>query len=379
VRSGFEDRHRGAYEAEIVELDPGLTGDNRVRVTAESGDEISSLVEQMRQTMGDVNVVLSHDLIYQPNMWKQHVAARRLAAERPDLRWLHWVHSATNLNAANRTGGFRRELSGPFPNSKIVAFHAEEINRKGSMYGYERDQVLVIPNSIDFTADFHPAARQLVESANLMKADLILIYPCRLDSGKQPHILIEIGAALREAGYDTRVVFCDFHSKDGDKAAYRDRLKQKGGDFTYFTSDLEGEENGAPYSYCIPHQAVMDLMRLADFLVHPSMSESGPLTIPEAMFARCGLVLNFDLPVFRQWDEYALMGKFSSGIDALTGGIGETTTTYANREEYMRHIAAGVVYLSEHNPVLKAHVQARKVYSLEAVWPKLWSAIEGAW
>jgi hypothetical protein len=119
-------------------------------------------------------------------------------------------------------------------------------------------------------------------------------------------------------------------------------------------------------------------MDYADIFIHPSRSESDPLTVPEAMWKRCGLMLNFDLPVFRQWDGKALFGKFSSNIDVLTGQPGETNTEYSSREMYMYEMAGKVAYILRNNPILANHVEIRKTRSLEAHWQKLWAAIEGA-
>jgi glycosyltransferase involved in cell wall biosynthesis len=171
------------------------------------------------------------------------------------------------------------------------------------------------------------------------------------------------------------VVVIDFHSTAGDKATYRSKLKVQAEELnvpTIFTSDLQYPNA----SYHLPHQAVLDLMDYADIFIHPSRSESDPLTVPEAMWKRCGLMLNFDLPVFRQWDGKALFGKFSSNVDVLTGQPGETNTEYSDRNMYMYEMASKVAYILRNNPILANHVEIRKTRSLEAHWQKLWAAIE---
>jgi glycosyltransferase involved in cell wall biosynthesis len=383
VRAGFDRVHSERYPgAEVKELDPGAVGDNRVEVTPESEGEVENLLGQMRDALEGYDVVLTHDLIYQPNMWKYHVASRRLAVERGGgLRWLHWVHSATAMNTVAQTGTYKEELEGRFPFSKLVVMHGEETTRKRNAFGYDLADVVTIPNPVDFLEHAHPAARQAVKALRLMAADVIAVYPCRLDRGKQPHLVIELFGHLLDSGYDARVVVCDFHSCGGDKVTYREEMKQQAYQRRVpllFTSELEGEADGTPYSYAIPHAAVMDLMHLADVLVHPSRSESDPLIIPEAAWARCGLVLNFDNPAFRRFDENAVFGKFSSNIDIATGMPGETETRYDDRNGYFRHVAGLIAYQMEHNPVLALHAKMRKERSLEGVWPRLWAAVENA-
>ena len=143
VRKGFDPteaskvygRGRVGTLGGVGVFDPGETGSNVVNVTPDSEAEIASLEAQFEEHLADKDVVLTHDLIYQPNMWKYHVAARRFAPKHPNVRWLHWVHSSTDLGTAVQTGRFASELRGRFPNSHLVAMHEEEINRKGGMFG----------------------------------------------------------------------------------------------------------------------------------------------------------------------------------------------------------------------------------------------------
>ena len=256
------------------------------------------------------------------------------------------------------------ECQDQFPNSRLIAMHNEEINRKGTLYDYERDQIVVIPNPVDLTENFHELAKKIVKEMKLYSRDVIAIYPARLDRGKQVHIVIEIFDKLRYQGWDAAVVVIDFHSTAGDKAKYRDEMKAGREDWVLFTSSLpEG-------SYHIPHKAVMDLFEYSDIFIHPSRSESDPLTIPEAMWKRCGLMLNFDLPIFRQYDGRALFGKFSSGIDVHTQMPGETKTSYEDRDGYMGNLASAIAYEMQNNMVLYNHANVRKERSLETVAQK---------
>ena len=382
VRRGFsDDGELSELCADMGLLDPGEATANTVQVTQSAARNIAALAVQMEDALRGVDVVLTHDLIYQPAQWLAHVAARRIARSYPSISWLHWVHSATALNTADRTGKYRDELRGVFPNSRLVVMHGEELTRKAGAFGYEVDQAVIIPNALDITEYWHVAAQQAVDRWGLMLADCVIVYPCRLDRGKQPHIVIEVAAALQAAGVDTRAVIVDFHSTAGDKATYRDELKAQAkaaGAQVFFTSDLEGNEPGYPWAYAIPHKAALDLMSLADVLVHPSMSESDSSILAEAMWARAGLVLNFDLPPMRQHDGHALFYKFSSALDVNTGQPGSTTTNYGNRAAYMREVAGGITYILRNNPVLNRRVWVRQTKSLEAAWRPLWAAIEAS-
>lgn len=378
VRKGWRepgDLYPGVQAVPVLDHGPDV-GSNAVRITERSAEDVARLTVQLYQALQGVDVVLTHDLIYQPNAWLLHVAARRVAKKRSDLAWLHWVHSATNMGVSEQLGPFRQEVRPPWPNAKLVVMHDEELQRKSTLYRYEPDKVVVVPNAIDLCEGYHPLARRCVEEWELEDADVLAVYPCRLDRGKQPHVVAEVFAALRGMGYDARLVIVDFHSVGGDKAAYRREMKERAaadGLPLHFTSDLGGE-----CSYHVPHKGVLDLFGFADMLVHASKSESDPLILQEAIWARCGLVLNFDNPVFRPYGGVSLQYKWSSAIDVHTGLPGETTTTYKDRAAYMRGCAGGVAYLVRHNPVLRAHAECRKTRGLRAVWRRnLWPAIEG--
>jgi len=244
------------------------------------------------------------------------------------------------------------------------------------MFGFERDQMVIVPNPLDIMEDYHPLTRSIL-GEKAWAADIIIVYPARLDRGKQVEVIGEIAEALNVQGWATLVLVCDFHSTAGDKDVYRKEMKERFGGFMSFVSDHAKET-----SYRVPHKVVMDLFDYADVFIHPSRSESDPLIVPEAAWRRNLLVLNFDLPVFRQYDGRALFGKFSSNIDVTSGQPGETKTAYGNRADYMAGQARAIAYMVQQDPILRNHRIVRQVRSLEAVATKaLLPAIHGvlAW
>jgi hypothetical protein len=238
VRDGFN--HHSLYETKKI-------------VTLRNPDWLSKFLENF-------DIVFTHDLIFQEGMVELCERAFQIAIERPELKWLHWVHS----------NGFREVKH--FPNSRIIAFHNEEVERK-KRWGYK---TVVIPNPFDVMADYDPLACQIIQQNELWTKDAIAVYPCRLDRGKQPHIVCEIFEHLP----NSKVIIADFHSTLDDKVAYRDEIKERFGDLVFFTSDIS--------AYQIPHKAVMNLFEYADILIQPSQSETDSLIVHEAMWQRCG-------------------------------------------------------------------------------------------
>lgn len=369
-KPGFE----GFEGAEVRNVDPGKTS-NEIRIDDNTAAEIGTLTNQLKDVLQDDTIVLTHDVIYQRALWKYRVACRRIAKEKPGIKWLHWVHSGTARYDPSELREYRYECEGPSPNATLVAFHDEERMRKGLLFSYEQHNIVTVPNPIDITDSYHPVAMEAIDRGNLWDADVIAVYPCRLDRGKQPHIIVEVFAELAAMGYDVRVVFVDFHSTGGDKVDYRNEIKRLARNVPIlFTSDLEFPEA----EYHIPHKAVMDLIEFSDVFIQPSVSEGDPLVWSEAAWKCKGLVGNFDLPVHRLWQGDALLYKFSSSIDVTTGLPGDTTTGYGDRQAYMRHVAGGIAYQMRFNPVLKLHAETRKRRAWPNVWRKwLWPLIEG--
>lgn len=374
VRSGFSNRDEQTIldlGARLKIIDPGEAGSNQIHVTEDSEQDIVRLAEVLDQELGDV--VLTHDLLFQANMWKYNVACHRLKKPR---RWLHWTHSG-GATPQSKAGKYRKAIRSKIPGSRLVAFTTEEFMRLGGQYGYELDEIVLIPNPMDIIEYMSPLAQRIYKMCKLWRKDVVCIYPARLDRGKQPEVILEIFACLAEQ-YDVQVIFVDFASVAGDKAVYRKQLREQAEQMdvpVLFTSDLEGEQDGAPFQYCVPHKTILDLFELSDVFVHPSMSERDPLILQEAAWKRMPLILNFDLPVFRQYEGQALFGKFSSYIDVATGGHGETKTEYGDRTGYMRHIAGAIAYQIENVPVVQLHLKIRRERSLEGAYRRLWAAI----
>lgn len=351
---------RGNYQhpdhAHVAYLDPGEIDNNVVNLTTRSDDEIKNLVAQMANVFGNIEVILCHDVIYQPNLWKYHIALRLYCdtLEQPPVL-VHWAHSASMMDVAKQTGGYYPLLAQWPRNAYLVAFSHDEVERKRVMFDCPADRVVVLANGIDFSKYFHPLTELIISKAKLWHQDLIAIYPCRLDRGKQPHIAAEIVSQIVASGVKATLLLVDYHSISGDKLTYREEIKEAYGRVVQFTSELDGR-----LAYEVPGQVLRELFLLSDFLIHPSMSEGDPLVVQEAAFAGCGLVLNYDLPPFRAHQGTAIMGRFSSAINAATGMLGQTVTEYHDREAYMAYIGRQMVHQLNSNPIAKARALARK-------------------
>jgi len=311
----------------------------------------------------DVDVVLTHDLIYQcATMWLNY-AARWWASKHSDTLWLNWVHSATPSPVWTTQDERLTNLQRHFPNSFTVFPNSFDVPRIARNFRCEMDEVAVVPHPTDICnfLGFQEITKRLVRDKRLLEADVILVYPVRLDRGKQVEYVMRTAAAVKALGRSARVVCCDFHSTGGDKVKYRDELKALAVDLGLnsiemtFTSEYDDS-----LEMRVPREVVRDLKMLCNVFVQPSVSETYSLITQEAALCGAFLVLNRDFPPFRAiYGPKAAYFQFSSGMDALTGMDGETRTEYADIDDYFKSIALRVLYELETNPVLAQNRRIR--------------------
>lgn len=324
--------HRDDIELRRI---PGVPRSNRIAVDETWDEDIEKLRAAMVVALEGVTHVITHDMAYQPAQIKHWLAAAQIADVRPDLFWLHWIHSATNSFMTQR----RRFREEPFPNSKLVFPNAYDVTRVANNYRVPETDVVHVPHATD-PSEFllsHPLSRRLAADINLWDADIIGCYPVRLDEGKQVELGLEVFAALKRMKLEIRYVVFDFHSTGGNKVTYRKRLKRdckklglQIGREIVFMSEWSKETHVRS-----PHAMIRDLMVAGDLFVLPSKSESFSLIAQEAALCKNLLLLNFDFPPIRSiYGEDALYAKFSSNIDVMSGEDGETNTKYDSTKGY---------------------------------------------
>ena len=326
----------------------------------------------LREILKDVGVCITHDVIYQPAHLIHNLASRKIADERSDLRWLHWIHSATSPHILCNKEEVKMLIRRPFPHAFICYPNQYDRNRVATNFRYEEHLVKYVPHPIDIPdyLGFHEYTREFADQYGLIQADIIMVYPVRLDRGKQVQMNIRAMAALKRRDKSVRMIVADFHSTGGDKVTYRDLLKKQGMELglsdteLIFTSDFKPETKGS-----CPREMIRDLFNISNIFMLPSRSETYSLIAQEA--AICGnlIILNFDFAPMRSiYGEQALYFKFSSNIDALTGLDGETLTDYKSGEKYFDEMATAICYELDNNRVVGLKDKLRKERNLDYVF-----------
>lgn len=337
-------------------------------------EEIDKLEEDLNTILEDADVVITHDLIFLPDYVKHNVAARRVAEAKPNIQWIHWIHSATSPLSLIKERSMYGEkyselLSSKFPNS-IVAFpNAYSIPRVARNFNYEEDEIFEVPHSTDPTEGMEPVVRRLYDGLELWRKDVVMVYPLRLDRGKNAEYNVRTIARFKEIGLEAHLIFCDFHSTGDDKVVYRQDLKN-------LAHDLEAEDNVTFLSEFdegshleSAHKVVLDLFTLSNVFMMPSKSETYSLVAQEAMLKGNLCILNHDFAPFRQiYGENAIYRQFGAniGFDGMDGEI--TTEHHPDANAYCRQIAINVKYWIENDKVLRAKTWARRDRNPDAVF-----------
>lgn len=335
-------------------------------------------VEEIHQALASLPadaVVLTHDLIFLPDYVKHNVAARNLAKERPKMRWLHWIHSATaplGLIQERQMYGekYVELLNEKFPNSIAVFPNACSIPRVARNFSYREDEVFEVPHPSDASEGMEPIVRRLYSEKKLYLPKVLMVYPLRLDRGKNAQMSIQLLAGLKREGASGKLIFCDFQSTGGDKVTYREELKALAGDLDVAEDVIFMSEFDESAQLEISHKAVLDLFTLSNVFLMPSRSETYSLVTQEAMMRGNFCIVNYDFTPFRQiFGGNAIYKPFGANV-AFDGYDGEIVTTYADKRGFFEDLGKDVIYHLLHDRTIQAKTWVRTKRNLEVIFKK---------
>lgn len=333
--------------------------------SVEQVDELVDIVyQQLKNMLPEDATVITHDLIFLPDYTIYNLAARKLADERPKMRWLHWVHSATNPRqvAAERSmfgEKYLDALNAKFPNSIICYPNAADKVRVAVNFGFEVDQVIEVPHSTDPTEGMNPLVQRLYDEKHLGDADVLMVLPIRLDRGKNAEINVRLIAGCRMVGLKPHLVICDFQSTGDDKVVYRQDLKRLSRELGIEDCVTFISEFDELASMEISHDIILDLFSLSNVFLLASKSETYSLIAQEAMLRGNFCILNYDFPAFRQiYGQKAIYYGFGANVDA-NGLNGETNRNWTDIIQYFTDMAKELKYWLENDKVLNAKTWVR--------------------
>lgn len=388
VAEGFEATEM--YQEVTLAHIPNVPCHNEIRKDETFDADVEAIYDSLKTALEGVNVVLTHDLIYQPACLKHNLAARRYAKEHPEVKWLHWIHSATSPYTLQALMGIFEDryldlMRVEFPNSFYVFFNDYSRPRIAANFGISEHLVKTVHHPLDVYGfwGLDGEVARFADEKRLLEADAICVYPCRLDRGKQVEVAIKTMAMLKEFQMSVRMIVIDFHSTGGDKVVYRDELKAIGIDWGLNPQELSFTSEFSPdWSAQVPHTLVRQFQQFANVMIMPSRSESYSLVTQEA--ASLGgvvTVLNKDFMPFRDiFGPGAIYRQYSANI-AINGLDGVINTSYGpdsisqeerkfHEKNYHRETAGMIAYrLRNYEPMI-LRSKILKERNLDAVFKK---------
>lgn len=342
-------------------------------------EDVRKTLPELEKHMADIDVMLTHDIIFVNSYLPYNVAMRRaIEGKLSKVKWLHWMHSGPSFKDLD--GSVWDNLYTLPINSRLIYMNYTDAIRAAEMYHVLPKDVRTIFNPMDIREiyDFDPLTRKLIDHYDLMSADFICTYPLSTTrmttAGKQLHKVIPIIGYLKKRRKSVRLVIPNAHANgDREKEAIEEiyRLAQSHGierREIVFTSLFEAPE----WEQGVPNKVVRDLFTLGNLFIFPSYSENCPLVLLEAMAGKNILVLNQDFPAFKDFGgENALYFRFSSTVapePQFPNGI----------ERYYEDIAILILSEFDQNKALKAQTKLRKEFNLDYIFiNQLEPAIKG--
>ena len=362
--------------------------------------ESDRFYECIKEELKDYKICIGHDIMLQPAHLIHNIASRKLAAERSDLRWLHWCHSASAPKVRCNNAEVSEIIKGKFPNAFMCYPNDWDRKRVAQNYGFELDEVKCvhhpsdflslmfgdelkfedIPNLTEETSKWldenvnYPIrlSKTLVKEFDILNKDVISVYPCRLDRGKQVEWNIKTMASIKKTGRSVCLVVFDFHSTGGDKVVYREDLKRIAREWGLTEQECIFVSEWRPDTqYHVPRQVVQNLKKIADFHMHPSTSETYSLVVQESMIWRNFCILNHHTPYMRDiyGSKNVLYEPMNGAVNSLTAEEGSTNITINDSEKHFSNIANKILYMLEQaNPVIDQWKFIRKFRNIDYVF-----------
>lgn len=347
----------------VIDLRPVVPNLQLTRGVANDFESrVQRILSALRQNLAEVEVCITHDLILQEFYKEHNVALRTYAQERPDLLWLHWIHSCPT--PATGPLNYPEDCRHTPPPGYIIYPNATDQALVCQSYGLEglEHQVKICraAHALDPLQQwpYQDLTKSLAERADLLSAEMSAVYPTRLDRGKQPEKIIRLAAGVKQAGYEPAVLIVDWQSSGENFQSYIDELEglaeALGVDQqVHFSSRLDDRcSQGAPRS------VVMELLDLSNCYIHPSRVETYSLATHEAALRGCLLVLNHDFPAMRE-----LFGEMGIYMDF---GSDRANRVYQDEQAFWNREAHRLMTELKNNRALWAKTQARRTLTPQA-------------
>src|SRR3990167_1310876 len=282
--------------------------------------DVEKIKAVYEKEFADIDVLLCHDVIFQHFFLPYNAALHK--AKLPSKLWMyHWMHSGPSD---------RKDLSEPLsyyftlpPQSTLVYMNGYDTTRAAEMYAVYAKDVRVVHNPINYrvsldSLESHTLFTKINERANIYSKDIIGVYPLSTTrmgaGGKQLDKAIKIMGYLKQLGSQVLYIVPNAHANGENEKLDIQKMIDLGEQYELTEKDLVFTSTlGKAYEHGVKHDVVLELFKISDVFLFPSVSENCPLALLEAGLSKNLMVLNEDFSGMKDFvGSNALYFKFSS-------------------------------------------------------------------
>ena len=327
--------------------------------------EVDAIAEDLIHKLADADVCMLHDIHYQGWHLVHNAAVRKAQEKLPGVRFIAFTHSAP----VNRPPDVRYPFSCRYtamPNTIYVYPTQSGIPALAKQYDIPEGKCRVVSNSLDLLRMVGDDVRAIHRRTDLLRPDILIVYPGRFTTGKRFDKVAALGGAIRKKTERTvKIIFCDFPCADTDAAAYKRVIRATGQVCGLTDADMVfTSELGYPEGF--PRSGVMELFSLSNLFICPSYSESFGLTVLEAASRGNYLVLNEAVPALEELGK--TLGAYFMRWDARNFGYDAKETYQPSEMAYLEKHALKIVDAMRDDSVLRAKALVRRKFTPDWIW-----------
>jgi len=323
----------------------------------------------LQQAVADCQVVITQDIVFNPQFLAPFLAVREcLLLGEKGPGWIHWSHSMPGAKPRDLPA-HHELLYQPLPRSRYVALTWSGVPAIAKRYGIPQGEVRVVHNFLDLqrTWGLDDVSWKMYQDVGGPQAEVLILYPTRLDPGKRPEYALQLVKALQLGGVNAKLIMALTYTEGEAKAQELARCQA-------LVQELGIQQHVVlSTDYCgrlgMDREQVRAMYRAADVLYHPSTQESFGLTLLEAAAAGCTLVLNQDVAAFREFS-----GTQNAGAKYLRAWLWplsspERLVKYEpNYEQWLADRCQELITDLRSQPTYQALLEVRSKYQGDWVW-----------
>ncbi len=327
--------------------------------------EAALFAEFFVQALEDSDVCIMHDILYQGHLYVYNIGIRLAQKHLPNLRFLACSHSFPANRPINPSENSAGRYT-PMENTLFIYPSYSGISALAKQYQVPEGLCRVIYTTVPLVSSCCDDVKKLHAKVNLLDTELLIVYPGRLTTGKKFEKVAALAGTLKRVGEKTtKVIFCDFPSADVPPEEYRDAIRYVGDFYGLAQEDMVfTSEQG--WTDGFSRQGVMDLFRLSNLYICPSMSEAFSLTTLEAASNGNFLILNQSVPALEEAG--TALGAYFLQWDARHYGYNKRQQYTPSERAYYEKHAPVILQKMREESVCNAKTIMRTRFNQEWVW-----------